>query len=144
MMLNNSNCKCSSVHVKQCFTRGEDSCTKAKPLFWPVCLSLMRRMLLDERLAYGARAVMMASTVVKGAIFLRMIAVQDKSVYLRTTYHGEGYFFVPNKVVLCIYKREVLTVAIEISTGLTFRDSSIVAGFTFCWENDREVRGALT
>lgn len=31
-------------------------------------------MLLDDRLAYGARAVMMASTVVIGAIFLRMIA----------------------------------------------------------------------
>lgn len=32
-------------------------------------------MLLAERLAYGARAVIMASMVVSGAIFLRMIAV---------------------------------------------------------------------
>lgn len=77
---------CDNVHLctlKECLTRGEDSCTNAKPLFWPVCLSLMRRMLLDERLAYGARDVKMASTLVIAAIFLRMIAVQDKSLYLK-------------------------------------------------------------
>lgn len=38
----------------------------------------MRRMLFEERLAYGARAVMMASTVVIAAIFLRMIAVRGQ------------------------------------------------------------------
>lgn len=80
-------CDTFILYVKEGFTRGEDSCTKANPLFWPVCLSLMRRMLFDERLAYGARAVMMASTVVRGAIFLRMIAVRGKSQYVRTTYH---------------------------------------------------------
>lgn len=63
--------------LKGWHTRGEESCTKVKPLFWPVCLSLMRRMLLVDRLAYGARAVMMASTVVRGAMFLRMIAGED-------------------------------------------------------------------
>lgn len=76
-------------------TRGEESCTKANPLFWPVCLSLIRRMLFDERLAYGASAVIMASTVVRGAIFLRMIAVQKKSVYVRIS-----YFFVQRKWVI--------------------------------------------
>lgn len=76
------------IYTCQCLTRGEDSCTKAKPLFWPVCLSLIRRMLLDERLAYGARAVKMASTVVRAAIFLRMIAVEDKCLYLRRVYEG--------------------------------------------------------
>lgn len=128
---------------KEHFTRGDDSCTKAKPLFWPVCLSLMRRMLLDERLAYGARAVMMASTVVSGAIFLRMIAVQNKSLYLSTTLWTE-IFLIPNKMAHYIYKIEILTVSIEISTGLSFRDSSIIVGFTFCRENDKEVRGTLT
>ena len=39
-------------------------------------------MLFDERLAYGARAVMIASTVVRGAMFRRMIAIQKKSVYV--------------------------------------------------------------
>lgn len=67
------------VYATESCTRGEDSWTKAKPLFWPVCLSLMRRMLLGARLAYGARAVMMASTVVRGAIFRRMIAKQKKN-----------------------------------------------------------------
>jgi len=38
--------------------------------------------LFDDRLAYGARAVKMASTVVIGAIFLRMIAVGDKRLNL--------------------------------------------------------------
>lgn len=80
MTLNNNIFRlCSFVHAKECLTSGEDSCTKAKPLFWPVCLSLMRRMLFAERLAYGARAVKMASTVARGATFLKMIAVQVKS-----------------------------------------------------------------
>lgn len=66
------------IYKKKNFTRGEESCTKAKPRFWPVCLSLIRRMLLDVRLAYGAKADMMASTVVRGAMFLRMIAAHKK------------------------------------------------------------------
>lgn len=32
----------------------------------------------------------------------------------------------------CMFERDVLTVAIEISSGLSFRDSSVIAGFTFC------------
>lgn len=40
-------------------------------------------MLFDERLAYGARAAIMASTVVSGAIFLRMIAVEKKQECVR-------------------------------------------------------------
>lgn len=88
-------------------------------------------MLFDERLAYGARAVMMASTVVTGAIFLRMIAVKDKSLYLRTTDHGQGYISFQTKQDIASIK-EIFTVAVEISTRLSFRDSSIIAGFTFC------------
>lgn len=55
-------------------TRGEASWTKANPLFWPVCLSLIRRILPGKRFAKGARAPKMASTVERGAMFLKMMA----------------------------------------------------------------------
>lgn len=49
-----------------------------------------------------------------------------------------------------IYKRDIssirqfLTVPVEISTGLRFWGSWVIARFTVCWESNRKVRGALT
>lgn len=64
-------------------------------------------MLFDERLAYGARAVMMASTVVRGAIFLRMIAVHNKSVYVRITYFF--FLFQTKWDIACIKDKSLLS-----------------------------------
>lgn len=45
-------------------TMAEDNCTKAKPLFCWVCLSLIRRILFTASEAYGDKAVMIDSTTV--------------------------------------------------------------------------------
>lgn len=51
----------------------------------------MRRMLFDDKLAYGARTDNMASTVVWGAIFLKMIAEFRKRALINKIIVGK-YF----------------------------------------------------
>ena len=64
--------------TNKALTMAEDSCTNAKPLFCWVCLSLIRRILLTAREAYGDKAVMMDSTTVWGAMFRRMMAEEKR------------------------------------------------------------------
>lgn len=88
-------------------------------------------MLLAERLAYGARAVIMASMVVSGAIFLRMIAVGEERGHVR----GQCWH-----VRICIDRRGVLTVATELSAGLGVRQSGVAARLALCWHKRSRVK----
>lgn len=82
---------CVLCQLKHNYTKGVESCTKAKPLFCPVCLSLIRRTLLVDRLAKGAKTFRIPSTVDAEAMFLRMIAVESRSfksmLHVSENYH---------------------------------------------------------
>lgn len=86
-------------------------------------------MLLAERLAYGASAVIMASMVVSGAMFLRMIAARREEAAV-----SEGGV---DTEEICTCESRVLTVATEVTAGLVVGQSGVTAGFALCWHKRR-------